>query len=72
MEQSYTANSLRVIKPNRFLVSRFRNIRWKPTDEKVDDAAVTATNPLTLNESVEPLLNQTNERANQFRDRYNK
>ena len=77
MAFSYTANSLREIKPNRFLKARFRNIRWNRDDTIIVDSAPVNDNAFVSpdtekqNEQLENLLNNSNAKLERIRNRYN-
>jgi hypothetical protein len=77
MAFSYTANSLREIKPNRFLKARFRNIRWNRDDTIIVDSAPVNDNAFVppdtekQNEQLENLLNNSNAKLERIRNRYN-
>lgn len=77
MAFSYTANSLRSIKPNRFLKARFRNIRWNRTDTIVVDSAPVNDNEFVpqdyeeQNAELVNTLNNTDAKLERIRNRYN-
>ncbi len=77
MAFSYTANSLRHIRPNRFFKARFRNIRWNRDDTIIVDSAPVNDNKFTppnyedANEDLNKLLNNTNAKLEKIRNRYN-
>jgi len=77
MAFSYTANSLRHIRPNRFFKARFRNIRWNRDDTIVVDSAPVNDNefipadPEVANERLLNTLNNTNGKLERIRNRYN-
>lgn len=77
MAFSYTANSLRHIRPNRFLKARFRNIRWNRDDTIIVDSApvndnkFVPTNQEEANVKLLNTLNNTNAKLERIRNRYN-
>jgi hypothetical protein len=77
MAFSYTANSLRHIRPNRFLKARFRNIRWNRDDTIVVDSApvndnkFVPTNQEEANVKLLNTLNNTDAKLERIRNRYN-
>jgi hypothetical protein len=77
MAFSYTANSLRHIRPNRFFKARFRNIRWNRDDTIVVDSApvndnkFVPTDPEVVNEQLINTLNNTDAKRERIRNRYN-
>lgn len=77
MAFSYTANSLRSIKPNRFLKARFRNIRWNRSDTIVVDSAPVNDNKFVpqdveqQNEQLINVLNNTDAKLERIKNRYN-
>jgi hypothetical protein len=77
MPFSYTANSLRSIRPNRFFKARFRNIRWNRDDTIVVDSAPVndnkfiPTDPEVVNERLLNTLNNTDVKLERIRKRYN-
>lgn len=77
MAFSYTANSLRHIRPNRFLKARFRNIRWNRDDTIVVDSApvndnkFVPPNPEVANVQLINTLNNTDAKLERIRTRYN-
>jgi hypothetical protein len=77
MAFSYTANSLRSIKPNRFLKARFRNIRWNRSDTIVVDSAPVNDNEFVpqdyeeQNAELVNTLNNTDAKLERIRNRYN-
>jgi hypothetical protein len=78
MAFSYTANSLRHIRPNRFFKARFRNIRWNRDDTIVVDSApvndnkLIPTDPEVVNERLINTLNKTDVKLERIRNRYNR
>ena len=77
MAFSYTANSLRHIRPNRFFKARFRNIRWNRDDTIVVDSAPVNDNKFVptdtevVNEQLINTLNNTDAKRERIRNRYN-
>jgi hypothetical protein len=77
MAFSYTANSLRHIRPNRFFKARFRNIRWNRDDtivvdsHPVNDNKFVPTDPEIVNEQLINTLNNTDAKLERIRNRYN-
>jgi hypothetical protein len=77
MAFSYTANSLRHIRPNRFLKARFRNIRWNRDDTIIVDSApvndnkFVPTNQEEANVKLLNTLNNTDAKLERIRNRYN-
>ena len=77
MAFSYTANSLRHIRPNRFLKARFRNIRWNRDDTiivdstPVNDNKFVPTNQEEANVKLLNTLNNTDAKLERIRNRYN-
>jgi hypothetical protein len=77
MAFSYTANSLRHIRPNRFFKARFRNIRWNRDDTivvdstPVNDNKFVPTDPEVVNEQLINTLNNTDAKLERIRNRYN-
>lgn len=77
MAFSYTANSLRHIRPNRFLKARFRNIRWNRDDTIIVDSApvndnkFVPTNQEEENVKLLNTLNNTDAKLERIRNRYN-
>lgn len=77
MSFSYTANSLRTIRPNRFLKARIRNIRWNRDDTIVVDTAPVNDNkfvpedPEIANKQLVNILNNTDAQLERIRNRYN-
>lgn len=77
MAFSYTANSLRHIRPNRFLKARFRNIRWNRYDTIIVDSApvndnkFVPTNQEEANVKLLNTLNNTDAKLERIRNRYN-
>jgi hypothetical protein len=77
MAFSYTANSLRYIRPNRFFKARFRNIRWNRDDTIVVDSAPVndnkfiSTDTEVLNTQLINTLNNTDAKLERIRNRYN-
>jgi hypothetical protein len=77
MAFSYTANSLRHIRPNRFLKARFRNIRWNRDDTiivdiaPVNDNKFVPTNPEEASVKLLNTLNNTDAKLERIRNRYN-
>jgi len=78
MAFSYTANSLRHIRPNRFLKARFRNIRWNRDDTIIVDSApvndnkFVPTNQEEANVKLLNTLNNTDAKLERIRNRYNR
>ena len=77
MAFSYTANSLRNIKPNRFLKARFRNIRWNRDDTIIVDSAPVNDNKFVpqdyeaQSQELNNVLNNTDAKLEKIRNRYN-
>jgi hypothetical protein len=77
MAFSYTANSLRHIRPNRFFKARFRNIRWNRDDTIVVDSAPVNDNkfipadPEVATSLLLNTLNNTNVKLERIKNRYN-
>ena len=77
MAFSYTANSLRHIRPNRYFKARFRNIRWNRDDTivvdstPVNDNKFVPTDPEVVNEQLINTLNNTDAKLERIRNRYN-